>query len=451
MNPPHTTHASKAPTKTSPWTAASASTIGSVLEYYDFFVYGPMAALVFGAVFFPSGDPGLAAVLSLSTFAVGFVARPLGGIVIGHLGDRVGRKKMLLFTFFLTGFVTVGIGLLPTYSQVGVWAPIMLVSLRFLQGIGLGGEWGGAALLAVEHAPEAKRGFFGSLVQAGAPIGVILSSGVVAILTGTLSRADLLAWGWRIPFLLSTVLVIFGLILRLKITETPDFEKTVATPAAKEKLPLVVALRRYPKQILAMIGVHVSDTTLGFMQGVFIIGFATTTLGISPTVALMANIASSITNLIITPVSGIISDRFGPRRVLVTATVALALWAFPMFWLMETKSVLALFVVMSANGLIVGMLFSQQATLFAAVLDPKVRYTGMSIGFQVATVIGGGFGPLIAQALQNNAGGATWSISGYLMLVALVALGCALYLTSRKTQVVHASQASPASVAASQL
>jgi MHS family shikimate/dehydroshikimate transporter-like MFS transporter len=165
----------------------------------------------------------------------------------------------------------------------------------------------------------------------------------------------------------------------------------------------------------------------------------------------MANIASSITNLIITPVSGIISDRFGPRRVLVTATAALALWAFPMFWLMETKSVLALFVVMSANGLIVGMLFSQQATLFAAVLDPKVRYTGMSIGFQVATVIGGGFGPLIAQALQNNAGGATWSISGYLMLVALVALGCALYLTSRKTQVVHASSASPESVAASQL
>ncbi|MFE4197251.1 MFS transporter [Paenarthrobacter sp. NPDC056912] len=451
MNPPHTQHASKAPGKTSPWTAATASTIGSVLEYYDFFVYGPMAALVFGAIFFPSGDPGLAAVLSLSTFAVGFLARPLGGVVIGHLGDRVGRKKMLLFTFFLTGLVTVGIGLLPTYSQIGVWAPIMLVSLRFLQGIGLGGEWGGAALLAVEHAPEAKRGFFGSLVQAGAPIGVILSSGVVAILTSTLSREELLAWGWRIPFLLSAILVVFGLVLRMKITETPDFEKAATKSAAKEKMPLVVALRRYPKQILAMIGVHVSDTTLGFMQGVFIIGFATTTLGISPTVALTANIASSITNLIITPIAGIIADRFGPRRILVTATAALALWAFPMFWLMETKSVAALFVVMSANGIIVGMLFSQQATLFAAVLDPKVRYTGMSIGFQVATVIGGGFGPLIAQALQNNAGGATWSISGYLMAVALIAMGCAIYLTSRKVQYVNTIPATPETVPAPQL
>jgi MFS transporter, MHS family, shikimate and dehydroshikimate transport protein len=391
-----------------------------------------MAVLVFGTIFFPTGNPGLASLLALSTFAVGFVARPLGGIVIGHMGDKFGRKRMLMLTFFLTGAVTVGIGCLPTFNQVGLWAPILLVLLRFIQGIGLGGEWGGAALLAVEHAPESKRGFFGSLVQAGAPIGVIFSSGVVAVITGTMSKADLLAWGWRIPFLISVVLVVFGLILRVRLTETPDFEKAVAAAPAKTKLPLVVALRQYPKQILAMIGLHVSDTTLGFIQGVFILGFATVTLGISPTVALVANIAASVANFIMTPLSGLIADRIGSRRVLVTAAAVLALWAFPMFWLMETKSVTALFVVMVCNGMIVGTLFSQQAALFAAVLEPKVRYTGMSIGFQVATVIGGGFGPLIAQALQNNAGGATWSISTYLVIVAIIALVSAVYLTSRK-------------------
>ena len=417
---------------TTPWTAAMASMVGSVLEYYDFFVYGPMAALVFGAVFFPTGDPALATLLALSTFAVGFVARPLGGIVIGHMGDKFGRKRMLMLTFFLTGVVTVGIGCLPTFNQVGIWAPILLVLLRFIQGFGLGGEWGGAALLAVEHAPENKRGFFGSLVQAGAPIGVILSSGVVAIITGTMSKADLLAWGWRIPFLISTVLVVFGLILRVRLTETPDFEKAVATAPATTKLPLALVLRKYPKQILAMIGLHVSDTTLGFVQGVFILGFATMTLGISPTVALIANIAASMANLIMTPLAGLISDRIGSRPVLVTATAVLALWAFPMFWLMESKSVTALFVVMVCNGMIVGTIFSQQATLFAAVLEPKVRYTGMSVGFQVATVIGGGFGPLIAQALQNSAGGATWSVSTYLVIVAIIALVSAVYLTSRQ-------------------
>jgi MHS family shikimate/dehydroshikimate transporter-like MFS transporter len=427
--------------RTSPWTAAMASTVGSVLEYYDFFVYGPMAALVFGAIFFPTGDPGLATLLALSTFAVGFVARPLGGVVIGHFGDRLGRKKMLMLTFFITGTVTVGIGCLPTFDQVGVLAPVLLVVMRFIQGFGLGGEWGGAALLAVEHAPQARRGFFGSLVQAGAPIGVILSSGVVAIVTGTMSRADLLAWGWRIPFLLSIALVIFGLVLRMRLTETPDFEK--AKPVqAKTKLPLTVALRRYPAQILAMIGLHTSDTTLGFIQGVFVLGFATATLGIPPTTALLANVAASVANLIITPLAGILADRIGSRRVLVTAIVVLALWAFPMFWLMETKSVFALFFVMICNGMIVGTLFSQQATLFAKVLDPTVRYTGMSIGFQTATVIGGGFGPLFAQALQNSQGGATWSISAYLVLVALIALVSAIYLTSRKASQ-NANQLTP--------
>lgn len=434
-NPEPLADASDTP-RSSPWTAAMASTVGSVLEYYDFFVYGPMAALVFGAIFFPGGDPGVATLLALLTFAVGFVARPLGGVVIGHFGDRVGRKKMLMLTFFITGAVTVGIGCLPTYAQIGVWAPILLVTLRFIQGFGLGGEWGGAALLCVEHAPEGRRGFFGSLVQAGAPVGVILSSAVVALVT-LMPREDLLAWGWRIPFLLSIVLVIFGLVLRMRLSETPDFEKAKDVQAQK-KIPLFVALRRYPAQILSMIGLHVTDTTLGFMQGVFVLGFATTTLGISATTALIANIAASVANLIITPLAGAIADRIGSRRVLVTTIAVLVLWAFPMFWLMETKSVLALFIVMICNGMIVGTLFSQQASLFAKVLDPTVRYTGMSIGFQVATVIGGGFGPLIAQALQNSAGGATWSISTYLVIVALIGLVSSIYLTShRASQKAH--------------
>lgn len=401
-------------------TAVAASTIGSILEYYDFFVYGALSALVLGQLFFPAHDAGVSALLSLASFAVGFIARPLGGILLGHFGDRIGRKPLLLFTFLLTGTVTVIIGLLPTYAQIGIAAPLLLVALRILQGIGIGGEWGGAALLAVEHAPAHKKGLYGSLVQAGAPIGVILSSGSVAILTAVLSNEELLAWGWRVPFLASALLLLVGLFLRFKVAESPEFDQ-VKHERTESKLPAWQAIRRYPKQILTAILIHTSDTTLGLIQGVFILGYASGALGMDPTIVLVANIFSSITNLITTPLAGALGDRIGQKRVVSMGLIGLALWAFPMFLLIGTESVLGLFVAMGIGGVLVGWLFAGQATLFAAFFPAEVRYSGMSLGFQIGTVIGGGFGPVIAQALTGAAGGDTWMVSLYVLIVASAA------------------------------
>ncbi len=426
----------------SPWRAAMAAMVGSVLEYYDFFVYGPLAAIALGAIFFDDSiDPAFATMLSLLTFAAGFIARPVGGIVIGHFGDRLGRKSMLILTFMIMGVATVLMGLLPTYESIGVAAPILLVLLRIAQGFGIGGEWGGAALLAVESAPPEKKNFFGSLVQAGAPIGVILSSGTIALVTALTTREELLAWGWRIPFLASAVLVVFGMWLRTSISETPEFvaaqKKMEEQQKLKQKkqLPILHAITRFPGRILAMIGTHISDTTLGFVNGVFVIGFATGVLQMEASIVLLTNMASAAANFICTPIAGRLADRFGPRRVLGPATIFLGIWAFPAFWLIETRSVIALFFVMVVGGMIVGTLFSPQASLFSRALPAEVRYTGMSIGFQIATVVGGGFGPVLAQWLVATHDGSTTLVSLYIIVVAAIAFISVLYLTKKSNRV----------------
>jgi len=411
-------------------TAVAASMVGSVLEYYDFFVFGTMSALVFGEVFFPVADAAVSAMLALAGFAVGFVARPVGGVLLGHFGDRIGRKPLLIFTFLLTGTVTVLIGVLPTYAAVGVFAPLLLICLRILQGIGIGGEWGGAALLAVEHAPAEKKGLYGSLVQAGAPIGVILSSGGVAVLTASMPHEQLLAWGWRIPFLASVLLLAVGLFLRMKVAETPEFED-VKRRDKGVKMPVWRAVRAYPRQIVAAIFVHTSDTTVGLIQGVFVLGYATGVLHMDPTIVLLGNIFSSVVNLAVTPIAGRVGDRIGPKRVVIIGAVGLALWAFPMFMLLNTATTAGVFVAMGMSGLLTGWLFSNQATLFASLFPANIRYSGMSLGFQIGTVLGGGFGPLIAQALTSNAGGATWPVSVYVAGVAVVALIAAMLMRPR--------------------
>lgn len=442
MQSPHSTRKEVAPSsEMTPMRAAIAAMVGSVLEYYDFFVYGPLAALVFSQIFFSADLPkGVGTLLSLITFGIGFVARPLGGVVIGHFGDRIGRKSMLMLTFMITGFATILIGAMPTYHQIGWWAPMLLVTLRFIQGFGIGGEWGGAALLAVETAPEEKKAFYGSLVQAGAPIGVILSSGAVATLTATLTTDQIIAWGWRIPFLVSVLLVIFGLVIRSRIEETPQFAAAQAKLAAQQRaqrsreLPLAQALKRYPGRIFAMTGVHTSDTTLGLINGTFVIGFASNVLGMNPTWVLLANMLSSVCNFAATIAMGKLVDRVGSRRPLLIALTLLALWAFPAFWLIETKSYPALFIVMGIGGMIVGALFSPQASLFADALPPQVRYSGMSLGFQLGTVLGGGLGPIIAQWLSLKNHGHTTYVSLYVIAVALVAMGCTWYLTRSHPQ-----------------
>lgn len=403
------------------WRAALASGVGSVLEYYDFFVYSPMAALVFAKVFFPEQGAGTGTLLALGTFAVGFVARPIGGLVSGHFGDRVGRRPMLVASFLFTGIVTFSVGLLPTYSQIGIWAPVLLVSLRFLQGIGLGGEWAGAALLAVEHAPEGRKAFFGSIISASAPVGVILANGVVAVLTGVLSEDQMLSWGWRIPFLISLALVFVGLILRLKVEESPDFVKPEAG-SAPARMPVLEAVTRYPKQIVSVIGIHVGPTTIGFLNGAFLVSYATGVMGISPSVALSGNIVGSVANMAITPFAGQLADRFGQRRLLLAGGVGLALWGLPMVWLINTPSVAALFCVFLGSSVMQAVISASEPAYFAGLFAPEVRYSGMSIGYQTSTIIGGAAGPLIAQALVNGADGEVWPVGIQVTTAGLIVL-----------------------------
>lgn len=403
------------------WRAALAGSAGSFLEFYDFFVYSPLAALVFAKIFFPSYGTGVGTLLSLSTFAIGFLSRPLGGAIAGHLGDRLGRRPTLMMTFLFTGVVTVGVGLLPTYAQAGIWAPIGLVALRFLQGLGLGGEWGGAALLAVEHAPEGRRAFFGSIIAASAPLGVIAANGVVALLTAVLSHGQLLSWGWRLPFLFSIVLVVMGLVLRARVPESPEFER-VRRADREVRMPVAEALRRFPRQILAVIGLHTGPTTLGFLSGTFLVSYAALQMHINPTIVLLANVTGSVVNFALTPLVGRIADRIGSHRLIIAAGVGTVAWAFPMFWLIGTHSVVALYTVYIVTALIQVLVASQEPVFYGSLFSPEVRYSGISLGYQIATIIGGGLGPIIAQALVNGTHGQTWPVAAYVVLIGFVFL-----------------------------
>ncbi|MEV0602900.1 MFS transporter [Streptomyces sp. NPDC050315] len=453
-----------------PWKAALASGVGSMLEFYDFFIYSPMAALVFAKIFFPASAPGTGTLLSLATFAVGFVARPIGGLISGHFGDRVGRRPMLVASFLFTGAVTFAVGLLPTYGQIGIWAPVLLVTLRFLQGVGLGGEWGGAALLAVEHAPPGRKAFFGSIVSASAPVGVILANGVVALLTATLTEDQMLAWGWRLPFLVSVVLVFVGLVLRLKVEESPDFTRAKETGRATEtsraaetsraeetsraaetgraaegqqavrtpgpdpkrgRTPVLEAITRYPKQILSVIGIHIGPTTVGFLSGAFLVGYAEAVMGISASVALAGNIVGSVVNLLLTPLAGRLADRFGQRDLLLAGGAAVALWGLPMVWLLNSDSVAALFCVFIGGSVTQALLSAPEPAYFASLFPAEVRYSGMSIGYQAATILGGGAGPLIAQALVNGAGGSVQPVGFQVLASGLLVMAAVLLVRPR--------------------
>lgn len=416
-----------------PWRASLASGVGSMLEFYDFFVYSPMAALVFAKVFFPDQAAGTGTLLSLGTFAVGFIARPIGGLVSGHFGDRLGRRPMLVASLLFTGLMTFLVGLLPTYSQIGIWAPVLLVSLRFLQGIGLGGEWAGAALLAVEHAPEGRKAFFGSIISASAPAGVILANGVVALLTTVLSQDQMLSWGWRIPFLFSAVLVLVGLLLRLKVEESPDFTR-VKAEQKPTRMPVLEAVTRFPKQIFSIVGIHVGPTTIGFLSGAFLVGYANGSMGISAPVALSGNIVGSFVNLLLTPLAGRLADRFGQRRLLLAGGIAITVWGFPMVWLISTHSVLALFCVFIGGSVTQAIMSAPEPAYFADLFSAEVRYSGMSIGYQTATIIGGGAGPLIAQALVNSADGDIWPVGFQILAAGLIVLGALLIARPRTSR-----------------
>ncbi len=419
-----TTELSDQPAATNMRSVVLASSIGTIIEWYDFLIYATAAALVFNKLFFPTADPAVGTLAALGSYAVGFFARPLGGALFGHFGDRIGRKSMLMITMFVMGFGTFSIGLLPTYDSIGIWAPILLVSLRIIQGIGLGGEWGGAALMVLEHAPANRRGLYGSLVQIGFPCGLILATLTFSIVS-KLPEADFLSWGWRIPFLLSAVLFGLGAFIRARVSETPVFLE-MKKKGELSKSPVVEAVFKNPGTFLTAIGLKISEVSLVYILTVFLVVYATTKLKLPKAVILDAVLYAAMFELISIPAFGWLSDKIGRRPLYIIGALFTIAMAFPLFWLVDTKSpfyiTLAIIVAMNFGH---GMMFGLQATYFPELFGARVRYSGASFGFQVAAAIGGGLSPLIATAMLAYFGdttGVSYMVIGLAVITLLSAL-----------------------------
>jgi MFS transporter, MHS family, shikimate and dehydroshikimate transport protein len=405
--------------KTSIRLVALASLIGTSIEWYDFFLYNTAAALVFNKLFFPTFDPFAGIMLSLATYTVGFAARPIGAIVIGHYGDRVGRRSMLVLTLMMMGIATVLVGLLPTYNSIGIWASGLLVALRIVQGFGVGGQWGGAVLMTVEHAPAGQRGFYGSWPQIGVPAG-LLSSTIVFSLFAKLPADQFMAWGWRVPFLLSIVLVGIGLLIRMKILESPSFTKIKDTHGVAQQ-PIIEVLRKYPKQVLQAAGARCAENGAFYIYSAFMLVYATQHAHISRDVALNGIMIASACELIAVPAYGALTDRIGRRPVYLFGAIMTALLAFPLFWLFDTGStplvILALLLVFLCSH---APMYAPQGAFFSELFGTSVRYSGASLGAQLSAAVAGGFSPLIATFLLPNYG--PTAIALYIILMAVITI-----------------------------
>jgi MHS family shikimate/dehydroshikimate transporter-like MFS transporter len=413
-------------------TVVFAGSIGTIIEWYDFLIYGTAAALVFNTLFFPGIDPVAGTLAALATYSVGFVARPVGGAIFGHFGDRVGRKIMLMITMVIMALGTFAVGCLPTYQQIGVWAPILLVILRFLQGIGLGGEWGGASLMVVEHAPAGRRGLFGSLVQIGFPLGLVTSSGVFALVT-MMPEADFKAWGWRIPFMLSILLLGIGWFVRTRVPETPIFEEIKRRDKIL-KNPFVEAIFRSPRSFLVAVGLKISEVSWVYILTIFIVVYATSQLHLPRTLLLNAIFVAALVEVITIPLFGWLSDHIGRRIFYFLGTFSTACFAFPLFWLLGTKDPLIIILtVVVALSFGHGTMFGLQSAYFPELFGTRVRYTGASFGFQLSAALGGGFSPLIATALVGYMGG-TAGVSLMLILLAAITFIATLFAPETKSR-----------------
>lgn len=401
-----------------------ASCLGTIIEWYDFLIYATAAALVFNKAFFPTFDPLAGTLAALGSYAVGFVARPLGGALFGHFGDRLGRKSMLVLTLFIMGLSTFCIGLLPTYASIGVLAPILLIALRIIQGIGLGGEWGGASLMVLEHAPADRRGFYTSFVQIGFPIGLVLATLVFA-LVAKLPDADFASYGWRIPFLVSIVLLAIGTFVRSRLPETPVFEGLKMREALSGN-PFGEAVTGNTKTFLIAVGLKLSEVSWVYMLTVFVVVYATTKLGLPKPLMLDAVMYAALLELISLPLFGWLSDKIGRRPLFILGAVFTIVFAFPLFWMLESKSTALIFTaVMVAMNFGHGMMFATESCYFPELFGPRVRYSGASFGFQLSAAIGGGFAPIIATAMVGYFGGTT-GVSIMMIALALITLSAAL-------------------------
>jgi metabolite-proton symporter len=376
-----------------------ASFIGTTIEWYDFFLYGTAAALVFNRLFFPTVDPLIGTLSAFGTFAVGFVARPLGGIVFGHFGDRLGRKSMLVYSLMIMGVATVLIGLLPTYHSIGVWSPILLVVLRIAQGIGVGGEWAGAVLMAVEHAAPNRRGFAGSWPQMGVPAGSLLSTLVFSLFTSNMTDAQFMDWGWRLPFLLSALLIVVGMFIRLSVVESPAFLE-VAKTGKKQAMPILVAVRDYRRNVLLAMGMRVAENGLFYVYTVFVLSYGPGELGLPRSTMLWGVSLAALAGLVAIPLYGALSDRIGRRPVYLFGAAFSLLYAFPFFWLLETRSTGLIWMAIVV-GVAIGhnAMYGPQAAYFSELFGAGVRYSGASLGYQLASVLSGAPAPFVATAL----------------------------------------------------
>jgi MHS family shikimate/dehydroshikimate transporter-like MFS transporter len=417
---------------------ALASLIGTTIEWYDFFIYGTAAALVFPALFFPEFSETAGTLAAFATFGVGFFARPVGGIVFGHFGDRVGRKTMLVLTLTIMGVATTLIGLLPTYAAIGVAAPLLLVVLRFAQGLGVGGEWGGAVLMAVEHSPAERRGFFGSWPQMGVPAGLILSN-LIFLAVATLPEEQFLAWGWRIPFLLSIILVGVGLFIRLRVMESPAFRR-VQESNTEARMPIVDVVRTYPKQVLLAAGAFLVINAYFYILVSYLINYATAEAGMSNSTILTVVLISSVVSFFAMPLFAALSDRSGRRPIYLAGVVGMGISAFLLFWATDTAS---FWLVLLAHIFGLGalsMAYGPQAAFYAEMFGTRVRYSGISLGYQGGSIFGGALAPFIATWLFAQTQTST-SIAVYVAALAVVSFVCAFVATETYQVDIEAEQA----------
>jgi MHS family shikimate/dehydroshikimate transporter-like MFS transporter len=401
-----------------------ASCSGTIIEWYDFLIYATAATLVFNKAFFPTFDPLAGTLAALGSYAVGFLARPLGGALFGHFGDRLGRKSMLVLTLFIMGISTFCIGLLPTYESIGVLAPILLILLRIIQGIGLGGEWGGASLMVLEHAPVDRRGFYTSFVQIGFPIGLVLATLVFALVT-KMPDVDFASYGWRIPFLISVVLLAIGAFIRSRVPETPVFEGLKMRDGIS-KNPVGEVVGKNTKTFLIAVGLKLSEVSWVYMLTVFVVGYATTRLGLPKPMMLDAVMYAALLELVTLPLFGWMSDKIGRRPHFILGALFTIVFAFPLFWMLESKSTALIFAAVTiAMNFGHGMMFGIESCYFPELFGSRVRYSGASFGFQVSAAIGGGFSPIIATAMVGYFGGTT-GVSIMMIVLAFITLTAAL-------------------------